>query len=239
MKKLTTKDFIERSEIVHNYKYDYSESIYTFKDAKIIIICPFHGKFEQSANSHMRGFSCSKCAAITSTNARRKNINTFIDEAKVKHDGLYSYDKFNYTNARTPSTIVCSIHGEFYCSPDNHLRGKGCPKCAKYGYQQEQSGVFYILNINDECIKFGITNNIKRRLKELKLNFTKSIKVLYEFRFLDGSIPKQIEDTVIKSEFIIKPYYTKLEMPNGYTETTPLTSLITILSIVEKYMPVI
>lgn len=29
--------------------------------------------------------------------------------------------------------IICPLHGEFYVTGNNHLRGKGCPKCAWSG----------------------------------------------------------------------------------------------------------
>ena len=34
-----------------------------------------------------------------------------------------------YINAKTNIIIICNKHGDFLCTPNNHLRGKGCPKC--------------------------------------------------------------------------------------------------------------
>ncbi len=62
MKKLTIEDFIFKSNIKHNYRYDYSLSEYISSSIKIKIICKEHGVFEQNANSHMQGIGCSKCA---------------------------------------------------------------------------------------------------------------------------------------------------------------------------------
>ncbi len=47
---------------VHGEKYDYSLVKYEATDKKVIIICPKHGKFEQEAQSHVRGHGCVKCS---------------------------------------------------------------------------------------------------------------------------------------------------------------------------------
>lgn len=53
------------SEVVkkHGGKYNYSAVDYTGADNNIIIVCPEHGEFQQSANSHLRGRGCPNCAA--------------------------------------------------------------------------------------------------------------------------------------------------------------------------------
>jgi len=46
MKKLTTKEFINKAINVHGDKYDYSKVNYTGSTNKVIIICKEHGQFE-------------------------------------------------------------------------------------------------------------------------------------------------------------------------------------------------
>jgi len=55
----------------------------------------------------------------------------FIKKAKKVHGDKYEYNKVNYVQARKPIIITCPEHGDFPISPDNHLRKKGCPDCAK------------------------------------------------------------------------------------------------------------
>jgi len=55
---------------------------------------------------------------------------TFIKKAKTVHGDLYDYSKINYVNSQIHVTIICATHGEFSQTPNNHLRGKGCKKCA-------------------------------------------------------------------------------------------------------------
>ena len=62
---------------------------------------------------------------------KRKTKEEFIKEATEKHKGKYDYSKVEYVNTHTKVCIICpnSDHGEFWQTPNNHLRGKGCPKC--------------------------------------------------------------------------------------------------------------
>ena len=56
------KDFIEKAELIHENKYNYSliKSYNNGKD-KIPIICPKHGLFYQRAEDHLAGHGCKKC----------------------------------------------------------------------------------------------------------------------------------------------------------------------------------
>ena len=67
-------DWINRCEVMHNYKYDYSKVVYTNIFDKVTITCPIHGEFYQEARGHRRGNGCKKCAdfAKNGTNNWRK-----------------------------------------------------------------------------------------------------------------------------------------------------------------------
>ena len=58
---------------------------------------------------------------------------SFIEKANSIFNGKYSYEKVNYTDYKTEVTITCPIHGDFKQRPSNHLKGHGCPLCAKNG----------------------------------------------------------------------------------------------------------
>lgn len=55
MKKLTTDEFINKANIVHNNKYDYELVNYENNCIKIKIICNKHGTFEQRPTTHLSG----------------------------------------------------------------------------------------------------------------------------------------------------------------------------------------
>ena len=60
-KNMNTDDYIRKAKLVHGNRYDYSLVIYTKARNKIKIICPIHGEFEQTANSHLNGKGCPMC----------------------------------------------------------------------------------------------------------------------------------------------------------------------------------
>ena len=124
--KLTTSDFIMKSNKVHNNKYDYSESNYINSTLKIKIICPTHGLFKQNAAHHMNGRGCVKCGV----DIKKSSLDKFIIAASKIHN-KYKYDKCIYVNNFTEVNVVCNEHGDFWQTPNSHLAGQGCPKCAK------------------------------------------------------------------------------------------------------------
>ena len=50
----TVNTFIENANKVHNNKYDYSKVNFIDMETKVIIICEFHGEFQQSPRCHAR-----------------------------------------------------------------------------------------------------------------------------------------------------------------------------------------
>lgn len=53
--------FIEKAKVIHGEKYDYSKVNYIRNNKKVCIICPKHGIFWQTPNSHLLGNGCHKC----------------------------------------------------------------------------------------------------------------------------------------------------------------------------------
>lgn len=62
MKRLTTIDFINKANSIHNSKYLYSKTKYINNKSKVIITCSIHGDFEQTPHSHLvQKSGCTKC----------------------------------------------------------------------------------------------------------------------------------------------------------------------------------
>ena len=120
----TQEQFIEKSKIKHNNKYDYSKTIYKHNKEKVCIICPIHGEFWQTANSHLQGEGCPKC-----NKSNKLTKEEFIEKAKFIHGDKYDYSKVGYINSTTKVCIICPKHGEFWQTPNAHLNGHGCKKC--------------------------------------------------------------------------------------------------------------
>ena len=129
MKRLTTKEFIQRSKIIHNNKYDYSKSSYINTYSKITIKCPIHGDFFQTPHDHLFGYGCRMCRGSNLSKLYRDTKTQFIDKSLKIHGNKFGYEKVIYENNKTPVIITCKIHGDFSQPPSNHLKGNGCPKC--------------------------------------------------------------------------------------------------------------
>jgi len=128
---MTTETFIELAKSIHGDKYDYSKTKYVHNSMKVKIICPEHGSFEQAAIDHTsRKHGCRKCGQKFVNNNKRLNIEDFIKMAKEIHGDLYDYSKTTYNKYHGKIKIICHIHGEFEQIASNHLKGKGCKKCA-------------------------------------------------------------------------------------------------------------
>lgn len=54
----------------------------------------------------------------------------FIEKSIKRHGERYDYSKVEYKDSLTKVCIVCPEHGEFWQTPQAHVRGNGCPKCA-------------------------------------------------------------------------------------------------------------
>lgn len=119
------ESFIEEAIKKHGNKYTYSKVEYKNRDLPIIITCPIHGDFKQVAKDHINGHGCPLCS-----NNKRLTNEEFITISKEVHGDKYDYSKVNYINNHTNVCIICPKHGEFWQAPVNHIKGKGCKKCA-------------------------------------------------------------------------------------------------------------
>lgn len=129
-------EFIRKSIAVHGNTYDYSKVCYNRIDEKVEIICPKHGIFHQTPDSHQRGSKCPKCARTSAnliqSSDKSLSLEEFINKANQIHDNKYEYNQIEYINAQSKISITCPIHGIFYQTPNKHIHGSkpnGCPKC--------------------------------------------------------------------------------------------------------------
>lgn len=231
----TQEKFVSKCLSVHGDRYDYSITEYKTNYSKVKIICKKHGEFLMTPNDHLAKKGCKFCGIETVAALKRDTTETFIDRSMSIHGNKYNYDLVEYISSSSPVKIVCPTHGVFLQKPVHHLRGCECPLCAAGGYDRSKSGTFYILHVNDETIKLGITHNIKRRLKDLSSGTNFKLKLIHSFDFKDGNTAWDIEKEVKSS--LKCGVVSKTEMLYGHTETTHISNLPLILSIVEKYKP--
>lgn len=125
-KKMNKEEFIKKARLKHGDKFSYEKTDLENRDEKgrVIITCPIHGDFLQTPGSHIAGRGCNLCSKPVF------DTESFIKEAKKVHSDKYDYSKSEYIDSHTKLCVSCYKHGDFFVSPNNHLRGKGCKKCA-------------------------------------------------------------------------------------------------------------
>ena len=70
--------FFEKAKLIHNNKYDYSDSIYQGMNHPFSYMCPIHGKITQRPFDHLRGYGCLKCANLFSK--KENELYEFLQE---------------------------------------------------------------------------------------------------------------------------------------------------------------
>lgn len=88
-KTLTNKEFIDRSNSIHEFKYDYSLVDYKHGHKKVKIICPIHGEFQQFPTNHIVGKGCQSCK----DSKGEKEIRKWLKENNIKYVSQKKFKK--------------------------------------------------------------------------------------------------------------------------------------------------
>jgi len=161
--------FIQRARELFGYRFDYhSVGDSPVAGVKVCIRCREHDlQHWQDPKSHMRGHvGCPKCISqmLAGSQGERGRPKTaeqltkdFTVHAREVHGLRYDYSAFQYSTANEPGKITCSVHGEFWQWPSNHLRGAHCPGCARTARRSN--------SVKQQCLEMGINywRTIKRR----------------------------------------------------------------------------
>ena len=136
MVRLTRDEFIGKAIAKHGKgRYTYDNVDYVTTKTPVLITCLVCSRdFPQTPNNHLRGKGCPDCglekAREVNGRKRKKAADEFKEKADTKHEGRYTYDNVEYVTARTPVMITCLVCSrDFPQTPDNHLKGQGCPTC--------------------------------------------------------------------------------------------------------------
>lgn len=95
------EDFVQKCNKKHNYKYDYSKTVYEGMGRtrkKVTITCPIHGDFKQNPNDHLiGGHGCQACGLEVSTSKSRAE-----------------YDLVEYIESLGEKQVVHGWYGHFF-----------------------------------------------------------------------------------------------------------------------------
>lgn len=74
---------------------------------------------------------------------KKSSKEEFIAKAKKLHGDKYDYSLVEYKGSVKKVKIICQHHGEFLQTPNTHLGGHGCPKCAQHNKKALVEGIGY------------------------------------------------------------------------------------------------
>lgn len=206
--------------VVAGYEYlGFSEG-YKNQRSKFSYNCPVHGKQTVSYASFVNhGRRCPSCGTESKRNPEAEAI---VKELCEKEGYEYLGFPEGYKNAKSKFEYICPTHGKQKASYANFVNvGSRCPSCSNHGYDQSKPGYFYLFRYEKKdhipVYKYGITNRlVKIRSNEhiAGIKDAKS-KMIYEWYFTDGSIPKNME------KYIKENYETGISnwLTSGNTET--------------------
>lgn len=126
------QNFIDKSNIVHGNKYNYSKVCYVNNKTKVEIICDSHGSFYQRPDGHLNGQGCNPCGILRRVEKRTIPLKDFILRSKELHGDKYDYNcSSDYIGIKYKVSIKCNTcKNIFRQMADSHTRGQGCPICA-------------------------------------------------------------------------------------------------------------
>lgn len=90
----------------------------------------------------------------------------FIEKALIKHAGAYSYEKSVYVNNKTKLIITCPEHGDFEQTPQTHMGGSVCPKCARLHLKETTEGFIKRAKlIHNDTFSYEKTHYVNNKTK--------------------------------------------------------------------------
>ena len=167
-KNSTTEEFVTKANKVFNGFYDYS--LVNYKKAKIpvIIICPEHGEFMQTPNSHTNGKGCPICKESKGEIQIRKILNNLNIKFKPQHKFADCTNKKELPfDFYLPEHNTCiEYQGEQHYKPVKHFGG-----AIKFLKTKTNDSIKLKYCLNND-IKLIIVNDIDKIYDIIKNNLT-------------------------------------------------------------------
>lgn len=125
--KMSNEEFVERLAVANPRVTLLGE--YRGYSHKVAVRCNKCGKeWESRAGDLLNGKGCLECGRERSGQARRRSHDDFVARLAVTNPGVEAVGEYRY--AREKMLFRCRECGhEWMATPDNILRGRGCPAC--------------------------------------------------------------------------------------------------------------
>jgi hypothetical protein len=151
------ENFIFKSNLKHNSKYDYSKVEYINNETKVCIICPMHGEFWQRPSGHLNGHGCPIC----NESKLEREIRLMLSENNIKYVTYCGKDIFVWLKKQ---------HLDFYLP--------------EYNIAIECQGEQHFTAIKHFGGEANLKDTIRRDLKKKKICEKNGIKILYYTNYI-------------------------------------------------------
>ena len=168
------KEFIDKAKKIHGEKYNYDITEYINVSTKIKIYCNRCDEiFMQTPAGHLQGYGCRKCGWIFGHEKIRSTTEEFIIKAIKIHNNKFDYDLVQYKNSFLKVQIKCNeCKTIFLQSPNDHLNGYGCKKCADEKMRSNtQEFIMKAVDLHGHSFNYDLVSYLKSGSKvKIKCN---------------------------------------------------------------------
>ena len=197
-------------------------------------------------NALFNGLYCAKCGYRRTGDARRLSANLAISKIDQALKGTsLTFDGFvdgEYNGVTSLIKLRCSCGYSFNAAFGNVVYNRtGCTMCASGGFKPESLGFLYVVKwFNEDAtwIKFGITNNpVASRVVQQQRRMYKHTEhqIIAILQFDAGAIAQLAERDIGSLRSVHPSPIGRNDMPDGFTETLPVSAIDDIMAILTKY----
>jgi len=159
-------EFINKSNKIHNYLYDYSKVNYKNAHIKIDIICKKHGIFKQSPNKHLCGKGCPIC-----NNSKGENlIIKYLLNKNIKFETQYKFEKCKFKRELKFDFYLPEYNSCIEFDGDQHFnkfRFENNDDKLNIRKKRDEIKNIYCEENNIKLYRIKYTENIENKLKEI------------------------------------------------------------------------
>ena len=176
----STENFIKKAKLVHGDKYDYSKTKYFGIKEKICIICPEHGEFWQTANTHLNGCGCPMC--------RKWKLEEEISKFLIEKNITYIFQKrFSWLKNQSLDFYLPDFKVAIECQGIQHFTG--------WNKEKKSFDIIHSLDVKkqDICLK-----------NDIRILYYTNYDLCYEFTDIYNK-----ENTFLEKEQLIENIMTE------------------------------
>ena len=185
---MSQEEFVSRSKLLHNNKYDYSNFKFTNTRTKSLITCPIHGDFLQNPNHHLKGRGCMKCRGEETSRVMRDGQINYMSyrawgDMATKSKSFESFKVYIVTCSSDEESFIKV--GRTYSSVKNRF------KSIPYNFN-----INNIITKDDPIEVCVIEQEIKTKLKGFKYETKKLFKGQFECFSIDALHSGAIDELI-------------------------------------------